>query len=137
LYSVISVCLNNEHLFQCFISRENIVLLNIFAVGIHSCAVSRRSNFGKKNPPFPVYPFYRKRYCCDLFIFQYWCLQERHIIGFSEMKWCWEEALGTDHLTCRWGLWFFVPLKNFFSDNTRDRIFIFFVALTAKIFSRI
>ena len=35
------------------------------------------------------------------------------------------------------GLWFFVSFIIFFSDNTRDRIFIYFVALTAKIFSRI
>jgi hypothetical protein len=32
--------------------------------------------------------------------------------------------LGTDHLTCR----FFVSFRNFFSDNTRVRIFNFFVA---------
>ena len=34
--------------------------------------------------------------------------------------------LGTDHLTCRWGLWFFVSFRKFVSDNTRVRIFIFF-----------
>jgi hypothetical protein len=32
-------------------------------------------------------------------------------------------ALGTDHLTCRGGLWFFVLFRIFFSDNTRVRIF--------------
>jgi hypothetical protein len=35
------------------------------------------------------------------------------------------------------GLWFFVSFKNIFSDNTRVRIFIFFVAQRAKFFSRI
>jgi hypothetical protein len=35
------------------------------------------------------------------------------------------------------GLWFFVSFRNFFSDNTRVRIFIFFVAQGAKFFSRI
>jgi hypothetical protein len=35
------------------------------------------------------------------------------------------------------GLWFFVSFKNKFSDNTRVRIFIFYVALSAKFFSRI
>jgi hypothetical protein len=33
--------------------------------------------------------------------------------------------LGTDHLTCRGGLWFFVSFRKFFSDNTRVRIFLF------------
>jgi hypothetical protein len=33
--------------------------------------------------------------------------------------------LGTDHLTCRRGLWFFVSFRKCFSDNTRVRIFIF------------
>ena len=33
--------------------------------------------------------------------------------------------LGTDHLTCRGGLWFFVLFRIFFPDNTRVRIFIF------------
>jgi hypothetical protein len=32
---------------------------------------------------------------------------------------------------------FFVSFRIFFSDNTRVRIFIFFVALSAKFFSRI
>ena len=32
------------------------------------------------------------------------------------------------------GLWFFVSLNKFFSDNTRVRIFIFFVALSAIFF---
>jgi hypothetical protein len=32
--------------------------------------------------------------------------------------------LGTDHLTCRRGLWFFVSFRIFFSDNTRVTIFI-------------
>ena len=44
--------------------------------------------------------------------------------------------LGTDHLTCRGRLWFFVSFRNFFSDNTRVRIFIFFVAQSAKFFSQ-
>ena len=35
------------------------------------------------------------------------------------------------------GLWFFVSFRIYFSDNTRVRIFIFFVAQSAKIFSRI
>jgi hypothetical protein len=35
------------------------------------------------------------------------------------------------------GLWFFVSFRNFFSDNTRVRIFIFFVAQSAKFCSRI
>ena len=44
-----------------------------------------------------------------------------------------EFVLGTDHLT--WGgLWFFVSFRIFFSDNTRVRIFIFFVAQSAKFF---
>ena len=32
------------------------------------------------------------------------------------------------------GLWFFVSFRIFFSDNTRVRIFIFFVALSANFF---
>jgi hypothetical protein len=32
------------------------------------------------------------------------------------------------------GLWFFVSFRIFFSDNTRVRIFIFFVAQSAKFF---
>ena len=44
--------------------------------------------------------------------------------------------LGTDHLTWRGGLWFFVSFRIFFSDNTRVRIFIFFVAQTQFFFSR-
>jgi hypothetical protein len=43
-------------------------------------------------------------------------------------------TLGTDHLTWRVGLWFFVSFRIFFSDNTRVRIFIFFVAQSAKFF---
>ena len=35
------------------------------------------------------------------------------------------------------GLWFFVSFKIFFWDNTRVRIFIIFVAQSAKFFSRI
>ena len=35
------------------------------------------------------------------------------------------------------GLWFFVSFRNLFSDSTRVRIFIFFVAHSAKFFSRI
>ena len=35
------------------------------------------------------------------------------------------------------GLWFFVSFRNFFSDNTRVRIFIFFVARSTIFFSRI
>ena len=35
------------------------------------------------------------------------------------------------------GVWFFASFRNFFSDNTRVRIFIFFVAQSAKFFSRI
>ena len=42
--------------------------------------------------------------------------------------------LGTDHLTCREGLWFFVSFRIFFSDNTRVRIFIFFVVRSANFF---
>jgi hypothetical protein len=34
------------------------------------------------------------------------------------------------------GLWFFVSLRNFFSDNTRVRIFLFFDARSAIFFSR-
>ena len=33
--------------------------------------------------------------------------------------------LGTDHLTWRGGVWFFVSFRIFFSDNTRVRIFFF------------
>ena len=36
-------------------------------------------------------------------------------------------SLGTDHLTCRGRLWFFVSFRIFFPDNTRVRIFIYFV----------
>ena len=43
--------------------------------------------------------------------------------------------LGTEHLTFRGGLWFFVSFRNFFSDNTRVGIFIFFVVQSAKFFS--
>ena len=35
------------------------------------------------------------------------------------------------------GLWFFVSFRHFFSDNTRVRIFIIFVAQSANFFSRI
>jgi hypothetical protein len=41
--------------------------------------------------------------------------------------------LGTDHLTCRGGVWFFVSFRIFFSDETRVRIFIFF-AMQSTIF---
>ena len=34
-------------------------------------------------------------------------------------------------------LWFFASFRNFFSDNTNSRIFIFFVAQSANFFSRI
>ena len=44
--------------------------------------------------------------------------------------------LGTDHLTWRWGLWFFVSFRIFFLDNTRVRIFILFVVQSAEFFSR-
>jgi hypothetical protein len=48
------------------------------------------------------------------------------------------DLLGTDHLTWRGGgLWFFVLFKKIFSDNTRVRIFIFFVVQSANFFSRI
>jgi hypothetical protein len=44
--------------------------------------------------------------------------------------------LGTDHLTWRAGLWFFVSFRNFFSDNTRVRtlnqIIIFFLHQNQK-----
>jgi hypothetical protein len=43
-------------------------------------------------------------------------------------------VLGTDHLTCRGGLWYFNSIRNFFSDTTRVRIFIFFVAQSAILF---
>ena len=46
-----------------------------------------------------------------------------------------QTTLGTDHLTWRGGLWFFASFRNFFSDNTRVRLFIFFVALSAIFFS--
>ena len=42
---------------------------------------------------------------------------------------------GGDHLT--WGgggLWFFISFRIFFSDNTRVRIFIFFVVQSANFF---
>jgi hypothetical protein len=42
--------------------------------------------------------------------------------------------LGTDHLTCRGGLWFFVSFRIFFSDNTRVRIFIYFCRVCANFF---
>ena len=45
--------------------------------------------------------------------------------------------LGTDYLTCRGGLWFFVSFRIFFSDNTIVRIFVFFVARSGKFVSRI
>jgi hypothetical protein len=45
--------------------------------------------------------------------------------------------LGTDHLTCRWGLWFFVSFRIFFSDNTRVRIFIFFQNLTVELYAEL
>jgi hypothetical protein len=40
------------------------------------------------------------------------------------------------NLKGRWGLWFFVSFINFFSDNTRVRIFISFVAQSANFFPR-
>ena len=42
--------------------------------------------------------------------------------------------LGTDHLTWRGGLWFFVSFRIFFLDKTRVWIFIFFVAQSANFF---
>ena len=36
-----------------------------------------------------------------------------------------QNNLGTNHLTCRGGLWFFVSFRNCFSENTRVRIFFF------------
>ena len=44
-----------------------------------------------------------------------------------------ESHLGTDHLTCRGGM-VFCFVQNFFSDNTRVRILIFFVAQSANFF---
>ena len=42
---------------------------------------------------------------------------------------------GTDHLTWKGGgVWFFVSFRIIFSDNTRVRIFIFFVAQSANFF---
>ena len=43
-------------------------------------------------------------------------------------------SLGTDHLTWRWGLWFFVSFRNYFSDNTRVRIFIYFCRAEREFF---
>ena len=44
--------------------------------------------------------------------------------------------LGADHLTCGGGYgWFFFSFSNFFSDNTRFRILLFFVARRTKFFS--
>ena len=47
--------------------------------------------------------------------------------------------LGTDHLTRRGGgeVMVFVSFRIFFSDNTRVRILIYFVAQSANFFSRI
>ena len=36
-----------------------------------------------------------------------------------------KKYLGTDHLTCRGEVWFFVSFRIFFSDNTRVRIYFF------------
>ena len=55
---------------------------------------------------------------------------EYYLLNHRSKKW-WRRIcfyLGTDHLTWRGGLWFFVSFRIFFSDNTRVRIFIFFVA---------
>ena len=46
----------------------------------------------------------------------------------SKYRYC--ILLGTDHLTCR-GVMVFCFVQNFFSDNTRVRISIFFVAQSA------
>ena len=45
--------------------------------------------------------------------------------------------LGTEHLIFRggWGLWFFVSYRKKISDNTRVRIFIFFVTKIRIFFS--
>jgi hypothetical protein len=51
--------------------------------------------------------------------------------GLKNVKW-----LETDHLTCRGGICYFVLFRIIFSDNTRVRIYIFFVAQSAKCFSR-
>jgi hypothetical protein len=45
----------------------------------------------------------------------------------------WNTSLGTDHLTWRGGLWFFVSVRIFFSDNTRVGI-IFFLSRHARNF---
>jgi hypothetical protein len=45
-----------------------------------------------------------------------------------------ESHLGTDHLTCRGGGMVFCFVQNFFSDNTRVRILLFFVAQSANFF---
>ena len=44
--------------------------------------------------------------------------------------------LGTDHLTWRGGLWFFVSLRNFISDNTRVLILFFFVELNIRLYDK-
>ena len=44
------------------------------------------------------------------------------------------QLLGTDHLTCMRGLWFLVSFINFFSDNTRVMIFIFFCRTRREFF---
>ena len=46
---------------------------------------------------------------------------------------CTHTTLGTDHLTWRRGLWFFVSFRIIFLDNTRIRIFIF-LSRKARIF---
>ena len=43
--------------------------------------------------------------------------------------------LGTNHLTWMRGLWFFVSFRNFFSDNTRVRIY-FLLSRKVRIFFR-
>ena len=45
---------------------------------------------------------------------------------------------GTDHLTWRGGggLWFFVLLRIFFSDNTRARIFILFPEFNIRLYDK-
>ena len=52
----------------------------------------------------------------------------------------WKQIIRDDHLTWKGGgggLWFFVSFRKKISDNTRDRIFIYFVAQSAKFLSRI
>ena len=62
---------------------------------------------------------------------------------FNSTEWCYikrttdnvlQILLRTDHLTCRGGYGFLFRSEFFFSDNTRVRIFILFVAHSAKFF---